>query len=115
MPWDLDSTQSVCYEEGFIKVWSIHKPPRSSVAGQFSEGSRLSGYCKKWVDVKYISECAMFVDLLTPWCVFSKCMQYDDKVDILGAMMGLLRTLKEIHVKKLSSKPLINGLLTLLL
>ena len=65
--------------------------------------AKLSGYYKKWVDAKYILGCAVFVDLLAPCCVFSKCMQQDE-VDILGAMTSLLRTLKEIE--KLISKPL---------
>ena len=65
--------------------------------------AKLSGYYWKWVNAKYILGCAVFVDLLVPCSVFSKCMQYDE-VDILGAMTSLLKTLKEIE--NLNSKPL---------
>ena len=45
----------------------------------------------------------MFVDLLTPCAIFSKCLQ-SDEVDIFGALNSLLKTLKETD--KLASKPL---------
>ena len=65
--------------------------------------AKLSGYYKKWIDSKYILECAVFVDILTPCTFFSKCMQ-SDEVDILEALTCLLKTLKK--TEKLSSKPL---------
>ena len=47
--------------------------------------------------------CALFVNLLTPCAVFSKCMQ-NNEIDILGTHTCLLKTLKETD--KLASKPL---------
>ena len=68
-----------------------------------ADRAKLSGYCKKWVDAKYILGCAVFVDLLTPCTTFSMCMQCDE-VDILQAMSCLLKSLKE--TAKLSSTDL---------
>ena len=68
-----------------------------------ADQAKLRGYHKKWIEAKYILGCALFVDLLSPCSVFSKSMQ-SDEIDILGALTGLLRTLKEIN--KLGSKPL---------
>ena len=68
-----------------------------------SDRARLKGYYSKWIEAKYLLGCALFVDLLTPCAIFSKCMQ-SDEVDILGALTCLLKTLKETD--KLSSKPL---------
>ena len=65
--------------------------------------AKLKGYFNKWTQAKYLFGCAFFVDLLTPCMIFSKCMQCDE-VDILGALSGLLKTLKETD--KLASKPL---------
>ena len=31
-----------------------------------ADRAKLTGYCKKWVNAKYILGCALFVDLLTP-------------------------------------------------
>ena len=62
---------------------------------------RLRGYCNKWVDAKYLLGCALFMDLLTPCAILSKAMQKDE-LDILGALNGLLRTVKEID--KLSTR-----------
>ena len=56
--------------------------------------AKLQGYYKKWVDAKYLLGCAVFVDLLNPCAVFSKCLQNDD-IDILGALTCLLKTLAE--------------------
>ena len=65
--------------------------------------AKLHGYCKKWVDAKYVLGCAFFVDLLAPWAVFSKVMPGDD-LDVLGAFTALIKTVKEIN--KLCSKSL---------
>lgn len=37
--------------------------------------AKLSGYCKKWVNGKYLLGYAFFVDLLTPCSIFSKVMR----------------------------------------
>ena len=66
-----------------------------------SDQVKLHGYCKKWVDAKYVLGCAFFVDLLTPCALFSKVMQGDD-LDILSAFTSLLKTVKEVN--KLCSK-----------
>ena len=68
-----------------------------------ADRAKLKGYYNKWTQAKYLFGCALFVDLLTPCTIFSKCMQ-SDEVDILGALSGLLKTLKETD--KLASKPL---------
>ena len=68
-----------------------------------TDRAKLKGYYNKWTEAKYIMGCSLFVDLLTPCGIFSKCMQ-NDEVDILGALTGLLKTLKE--TEKLTSKPL---------
>ena len=68
-----------------------------------ADRAKLKGYYSKWTQAKYLFGCALFVDLLTPCAIFSKCMQ-SDEVDILGALTGLLKTLKETD--KLASKPL---------
>ena len=68
-----------------------------------ADRAKLKGYHKKWIEAKYILGCALFVDLLSPCSVFSKFMQ-SDEIDILGALTGLLKTLKEIN--KLGSMPL---------
>ena len=68
-----------------------------------ADRAKLKGYHKKWIEAKYILGCALFVDLLSPCSVFSKSMQ-SDEIDILGALTGLLKTLKEIN--KLGSMPL---------
>ncbi len=65
--------------------------------------AKLKGYYKKWTEAKYLLGCSLFIDLLTPCAIFSKCMQ-SDEVDILGALTSLLKTLKETD--KLASKPL---------
>ena len=56
----------------------------SSVKSADRAKIHVSSYYKKWVDAKDILGCTVFVDLLTPCTIFSKCMQYDE-VDILGA------------------------------
>ena len=68
-----------------------------------ADRAKLKGYNNKWTDAKYLFGCALFVDLLKPCMIFSKCMQ-SDEVDILGALNALLKTLKETD--KLASKPL---------
>ena len=68
-----------------------------------TDRAKLHGYCKQWVDSKYLLGCALFVDLLTPCAAFSKVMQAEE-IDILGALMSLLRSLKEIE--KLAGLPL---------
>ena len=61
-----------------------------------ADRAKLKGYHKKWIEAKYILGCALFVDLLSPGSVFSKSMQ-SDEIDYLGALTGLLKTLKEIN------------------
>ena len=68
-----------------------------------SDQAKLRGFCRKWVDAKYVLGCAFFVDLLSPCAVFSKVMQSDD-LDVLSAFTSLLRTVKEVN--KLCSKSL---------
>jgi hypothetical protein len=68
-----------------------------------TDQAKLQGYCRKWVDAKYLLGCAFYVDLLTPCAIFSKVLQSDD-LDVLAALMSLLSTIKEIN--KLSSLPL---------
>ena len=67
-----------------------------------ADRAKLKGYYSKWTQAKYLFGCALFVDLSTPCTIFSKCMQ-SNEVDILGALTGLLKTLKETD--KLASKP----------
>ena len=55
---------------------------------------KLKGHYNKWTQAKCILGCAFFVDLLTPCMIFLKSMQ-NDEIDILGALTGLLKTLKE--------------------
>ena len=52
---------------------------------------------EKWLDDKYLLGCAVFVDLLTPLAIFSKTMQFDS-LDILGALMSLLHTVKSTNI-----------------
>ena len=68
-----------------------------------NDRAKLQGYCRKWVDAKYVLGCAFFIDLLSPCAVFSKVMQSDD-LDVLSAFTSLLRTVKEVN--KLCSKSL---------
>ncbi len=65
-----------------------------------ADHAKPKGYYNKWVQAKYILGCTLFVDILTPCTIFSK----SDEIDILGAQISLLRTLKE--TEKLGSKPL---------
>ena len=60
---------------------------------QASDRAKLRGYYNKWVDTRYVLGCAVFVDLLAPCMIFSKCMQ-SDEVDIPGTLTSLLRTLR---------------------
>ena len=66
--------------------------------------AKLKGYYNKWTDGKYLLGCSLFVDLLMPCTIFSKCIQ-SDEINILGALACLLKTLKEMD--KLSSMPLV--------
>ncbi len=65
-----------------------------------TDRAKIGGYCKKWLDAKYLLGCAVFIDILTPCSIFSKVMQADE-LDILAALTTLLRTIKE--TEKLSS------------
>lgn len=65
--------------------------------------AKLKGFYTKWTDAKYLLGCALFVDVLTPCAILSKVMQSDD-LDVLGAFMSMLRTVKEVG--KLADKPL---------
>ena len=124
-----DLKDCMCFDEGGVKPvrasgsrWVAHKlNAMKRVISKFgaytnhlatlshdrsvrsADQAKLRGYHKKWIEAKYILGCALFVDLLSPCSVFSKSMQ-SDEIDILGALTGLLRTLKEIN--KLGSKPL---------
>jgi len=55
------------------------------------------------VSCKISARVCLFVDLLSPYAIFSKVMQEDD-LDVLGAFSSLIRTGKEVNT--LSSKPL---------
>ena len=68
-----------------------------------TDRAKLKGYYNKWKHAKYLFGCALFADLLNPCAVLSKSLQKDD-VDILGALTGIIKTLKE--TEKLASKPL---------
>jgi hypothetical protein len=59
---------------------------------------KLRGYCAKWVNAKYILECAFDCDLLSPCAIFSKVMQFDN-LDVVGAFTSLLRAVKEVGLK----------------
>ena len=50
-----------------------------------SDKAKLKGYYIKWTDAKYLLGCAIFIDLLTPCAIFSKCMQ-DDELNSLAAL-----------------------------
>ena len=68
-----------------------------------ADRAKLKGYYNKWTRAKCILGCAFFVDILTPCTIVSKSMQ-NDEIDILGALTGILKTLKEMD--KQASKPL---------
>ena len=68
-----------------------------------ADHATLEGYYNKWTQAKCILGCAFFVDHLTPCTIVSKSMQ-SDGIDILGALTGVLKTLKKTD--KLASKPL---------
>lgn len=68
-----------------------------------TDRANLKGYYNKWTHAKYLFGCALFADLLNPCAVLSKSLQKDD-VDILGALTGIIKTLKK--TEKLASKPL---------
>ena len=68
-----------------------------------ADRAKLKGYHTKWTDAKYVLGCALYVDLLKPCAIFSTAMQ-SKEVDILGAMNGVVKTLRELE--KLSQKPL---------
>lgn len=56
---------------------------------------KLKCYYKKWTDAKYIIGCAFFVDVLYPCSILSKALQ-NDNLDILSALTGILRAMKEV-------------------
>ena len=64
---------------------------------------KLKGYCRKWVNAKYLLGCALFCDLLSPCVALSKIMQCDE-LDIVQALAAHLRVVKE--TEKLSAKNL---------
>ena len=64
--------------------------------------AKLKGYLQQWTKAKCLLGCAFFVDLLMPISILSKTLQ-NDEIDILEALTGVLRTLKEID--KLLTKP----------
>ena len=59
-----------------------------------ADRARLKGCYNKWTQAKCILGCAFFVDLLTPCTTVSKSMQ-NDEINIIGALTGVLKTLKE--------------------
>ena len=65
--------------------------------------AKILGYYRQWTNAKYILGCAIFVDVLTPCASLSKVMQQDN-LDILAALTGLLKSVKELE--KLESSPL---------
>lgn len=68
-----------------------------------ADRAKMKGYYTRWTDGKYVLGCALFVDLFAPCAILSKLMQHDD-LDILAALTGLLKSVKELD--KLKSKPL---------
>lgn len=68
-----------------------------------TDRAKIKGYYTKWIDSKYLLGCGLFVDLLTPCSIFSRCLQ-SDEVDILSALNCLLKTLRE--TEKLAETPL---------
>ena len=64
--------------------------------------AKMRGYYQKWIDGKYVLGCALFIDLLAPCAILSKLMQNDD-LDILAALTGLLKSVKDFD--KLKSTP----------
>lgn len=68
--------------------------------------AKLSGYCSKWMNAKYILGCAFYCDLLSPCAIFSKVMQYDS-LDVLGGFSSLLCTVKEVVLSHCSTGLLI--------
>ena len=58
--------------------------------------AKMRGYYQKWIDGKYVLECALFIDLLAPCAILSKLMQNDD-LDILAALTGLLKSVKDFE------------------
>ena len=89
---------------------------------------KLKGYILKWQKGKMFLACALFIDLLKPVAIVSKCLQCTE-VNVVGAIAGILKAKKCIKnlkatlldnlpsIKKLccvSSIQLINQLLKLL-
>ena len=68
-----------------------------------TDHAKLHGYCSRWTEAKYLLGCAVFADVLTPYAIFSKVMQFDE-LGIPAELTSLLRTIKE--TEKLSSLPL---------
>ena len=56
---------------------------------------KLKCYYRKWTDAKYIIGCAFYVDVLYPCSILSKALQ-NDNLDILSALTGILRAMKEL-------------------
>ena len=68
-----------------------------------TDRAKLRVYCNQWLHAKCLLDYAVFVDILTPYAIFLKVMQ-SDELDILSALSGLVRTVKE--TEKSSSLPL---------
>ena len=68
-----------------------------------TDRAKILGYYRQWTNAKYSLGCAIFVDLLTPCVSLSKVMQQDN-LDILAALTGLVKSVKELE--KLESLPL---------
>ena len=68
-----------------------------------TDRAKILGYYRQWTNAKFILGCAICVDLLTPCVSLSKVMQQDN-LDILAALTGLVKSVKELE--KLESLPL---------
>ena len=69
---------------------SESKPVKSA------DRSKLKGCYQRWTDAKYLLECVVFVDLLSPCVILSKVMQHD-YLDILEALTAVLRAVREME------------------
>ena len=70
---------------------------------RITDRAKLKGYYLQWTNAKYLLGCFVCIDILIPCSIFSKVMQ-NNKIDILGALTSLLKTLRETET--LASKPL---------
>ena len=70
-----------CYEACLAK-YGAYTSHLASLSGDQSikstDRSKIKGYYDKWTNAKYILDCALFVDLLTPCVTLSRVMQSDE-------------------------------------